>query len=158
MSCPLPAASGPSGSGHGLAIPSPSGSTARKCALLSATASWKCSAVFCMIHFCISLALILLSVFKSTLRAHRLCQTRPPGPRQTEGWPEGLQRKNETTTNSNTSHPKGTQEKLSRYGGIREHAGQCAWPYTISLGTTLLQDGAHHQPSSSDHTLGMQAQ
>ena len=88
---PPPAASGHQGQGE-VGLPSPSGSTARKCALLSAMASWKCSAVFSMIQCCISLALILLSVFKSTLQAHETCQARPPGPRQTggrtEGWPE----------------------------------------------------------------------
>lgn len=50
-------------------VPSPSGSTALKCSLFSFTASWKCSAVFSIIQCCISLALILRSVFTSTLGA-----------------------------------------------------------------------------------------
>lgn len=47
--------------------PSPSGSTARKLFLFSIMASWKCSSVFSMIQRCISLALTLWSLLKSTL-------------------------------------------------------------------------------------------
>lgn len=52
-------------------LPSPSGSTARKCILFSSTASWKCSSVFSMIQRCISLAPIFLSLFISTLWRNR---------------------------------------------------------------------------------------
>lgn len=48
--------------------PSPSGSTARKLFLFSTMASWKCSSVFSIIQRCISLALTLLSLLKSTLK------------------------------------------------------------------------------------------
>uniref|UniRef100_A0A5F7ZQJ2 Uncharacterized protein n=1 Tax=Macaca mulatta TaxID=9544 RepID=A0A5F7ZQJ2_MACMU len=70
------------------AVPSPSGSTARKCVLLSSMASWKCSAVFSMIQRCISLALIFRSVFTSTLQDSRWAgghQTGPPDPEQPDG-------------------------------------------------------------------------
>lgn len=55
--------------------PSPSGSTARKLFLFSNVASWKCSSVFSMIQRCISLALTLLSLLKSTLREESSKQT-----------------------------------------------------------------------------------
>lgn len=61
-------------------LPSPSGSTARKCSLFSSTASWKCSSVFSMIQRCISFALIILSLLTSTLEGRRKSGGVPLGP------------------------------------------------------------------------------
>lgn len=136
--CPPLAASSPWSQGE-VTIPSPSGSTAWKCTLLSSMASWKCSAVFSMIQCCISLALIFRSVFTSTLWPDKQHQTRSPEP-GTKGWPAGLH-----------CHEQGHILPNSDARSVRGH-----WGWQGRLVVYSVAADQHHFPSSLGATGGGQ--